>query len=254
MTHDSIPDAPSIAQLLMHALLLQDLLDQESLTAGIWYIALDFQLFSVTVFLFWLSRQFESRSMNLKSTAPVLVAGLTLASLFVFNRDEVWDETAFYFFGSYGLGILGYWASNGRYGSLRLALLGMLVTMALLVEFRYRIAVAGVLMLMLGFARQYGALESWHVPRFLTYLGRISFSIFLVHFPLLLMVNATFFHFFPNQPVANAYGLMLALCVSILGGALFYKWVESQPFTNKKHLLLPAGFLASGLLAASGAG
>jgi len=58
--------------------------------------------------------------------------------------------------------------------------------------------------------------------------------------PLLLIVNATFFLLFPHQPVANAYGLILALCVSILGGALFYKWVESQPFTNKKHLLLPA--------------
>lgn len=253
MNHDSIPDAPSIAQLLMHALLLQDLLDQEALSAGVWYIAIDFQLFSLTVFLFWLSRQFESRSSRLKAMGPLVVAVLTLASLFVFNRDDAWDETAFYFFGSYGLGMLSYWASNSRYGTLRLALLGVLVAAALLAEFRYRIAVAGILMLVLGLARQYGELESWPVPRPLTYLGRISFSIFLVHFPLLLIVNATFFHLFPHQPVANAFGLILALGVSILGGALFYKWVESQPFTNKKHLLLPAGFLASGLLAASGA-
>lgn len=252
MNHDSIPDAPSIAQLLMHALLLQDLLDQDALSAGVWYIAIDFQLFSLTVFLFWLSRQFESRSSHLKAMGPLLVAGLTLASLFEFNRDDAWDETAFYFFGSYGLGMLSYWASNSRYGTLRLVLLGVLVAAALLAEFRYRIAVAGILMLVLGLARQYGELESWPMPRPLTYLGRISFSIFLVHFPLLLIVNATFFHLFPHQPVANAFGLILALCVSILGGALFYKWVESQPFTNKKHLLLPAGFLASGLLAASG--
>lgn len=252
MTHNAIPDAPSLPQLLAHALLLQDLLDQDALSAGVWYIAIDFQLFALTALLFWLSGQVEHRSAKLKATGPLLVAGLTLASLFVFNRDNAWDETALYFFGSYGLGIMGYWASNRRYGALWLVLLGMLVCTALLVEFRYRIAVAGVLMLLLGFARQSGVLESWPVPRPLTYLGRISFSIFLVHFPLLLIINAAFSQLFPHQPVANAYGLILALCVSILGGALFYKWVESRPLTDKMHLLLPAGFLASGLLAASG--
>lgn len=252
VNHDSIPGAPSIAQLLAHALLLQDLLDQEALSAGVWYIAIDFQLFALTALLFWLSRRLECRSANLKAAAPLLVASLTLASLFVFNRNNAWDETAFYFFGSYGLGVLSYWASNSRHSTLWLSLLALLVAAALLVEFRYRIAVAGILMLMLGIARQRGVLENLPMPRPLTYLGRISFSIFLVHFPLLLIVNATFSIFFPNQPIANAFGLILGLGVSILGGALFYKWVESRPLANKMHLLLPAGIMAGGLLAVSG--
>lgn len=254
MNHDSIPDAPSIAQLLAHALLLQDLLDQDALSAGIWYVAIDFQLFALTAFLLWLSGRLESRWTMLKAAAPLLIAGLTLASLFVFNRDDVWDKTAFYFFGSYGLGILGYWASNHRNGIFWLALLSVLVTAALLVEFRYRIAVAGILMLVLVAAGKGGGLKGWPVPRPLSYLGRISFSIFLVHFPLLLIVNAAFSQFFPQQPVANAYGLVFAIGVSILGGALFYQWVESRPLTKKMQLLLPAGLLASGLLPAAGIG
>jgi peptidoglycan/LPS O-acetylase OafA/YrhL len=252
MSHDSIPDAPSLPQLLAHVLLLQDLLGQEALSAGVWYIAIDFQLFALTAFLLWLSRRIEFQSTVLKASGPLLVACLTLASLFVFNRDSAWDETAFYFFGSYGLGMLSYWASNRRFGTLWLAMLGMLAIAALLVEFRERIAVAAILMLVLGLSRQNGGLENWPMPRPLTYLGRISFSIFLIHFPLLLIINAAFFHFFPHQPSANAYGLVLAICASILGGALFYKWVESQPFSSRLQVLLPAGFLASGLLAASG--
>lgn len=252
MTHDAVPDAPNILQLLAHALLLQDLLDLDALSAGVWYIAIDFQLFALTALLFWLPRRFACCPTHQKLLAPLLVAGLTLASLFVFNRDDAWDETALYFFGSYGLGMLGYWASNSRYATLWLVLLGMLVTAALLVEFRSRIAVAGVLMLILGFARQSGALEGLRVPRPLTDLGRISFSIFLVHFPLLLIVNAAFATFFPHQPIANALGLLVALAVSILGGALFYKWVESRPLNDKMQLLLPAGLLASSLLVASG--
>jgi peptidoglycan/LPS O-acetylase OafA/YrhL len=154
---------------------------------------------------------------------------LTLVSLFVFNRDKSLDETAFYFFGSFGLGILIYWVSDMPRRNLWLMLLALAVIGALLVDFRFRIAVAGAVMLMLGLAKQHcSLLENLRVPVFLTSLGRISYSIFLVHFPLSLVINATFFHFFPVHPVGNAFGLVLAFGVSILGGALFFRWVESN--------------------------
>ena len=251
MNHDSIPDAPSIPQLLAHALLLQDLLDQDALSAGVWYIAIDFQLFALTALLLWLPRR-VSFTANVRTTVPFLVAVLALASLLFFNRDQAWDETAFYFFGAYGLGMLAYWVSNSRRRAFWLGLLAALVAAALLVEFRDRIAVAGVLALLLGLSGPGSSFANWLALRPLTYLGRISFSVFLVHFPLLLLVNAVFFHFFPQQPVANAAGMLLAIGISILGGGLFYQWIESRSFCKKMHLLLPAGFLASGLLAASG--
>ena len=254
MTHDSIPAAPNLPQLLTHIFLLQDLLNQDALSAGVWYVAIDFQLFTLAVTILWLSGKIECRYPHLKLTGLVLIAGLTVVSLFAFNRNDFWDETAFYFFGSYGLGILVYWASNRQQHIVWLALLGALVIAALLVDFRSRIAVAGIVMLALGLARQYGVLGSWPVPNFLTYLGRISYSIFLVHFPLCLVVNATFFRFFPHQPVISIFGLILAIGISILGGALLFKWIESRPLTNKMQLLLPAGFMTSGLLVALGSG
>lgn len=254
MTHEAIPDAPGLLQLLAHALLLHDLLDQEALSAGVWYVAIDFQLFALAVTLLWLSGQIERRYPGLRAIAPVLIAGLTMASLFVFNRDESWDETAFYFFGSYGLGVMGYWASRIPHRNLWLALLTLLVVAALLADFRARIAVAGMVALMLGMSRQYDGLKSWPVPSSLTYLGRISYSIFLVHFPLILIVNAAFFRFFPHQPAIAVFGLVLAFCISIVGGALFFRWVESRHLTDKARLWLPAGFVTTGLLAALGGG
>ena len=228
MVHESIPVTVGPFQLLAHALLLQDLLDQEVLSAGIWYVAIDFQLFAITVILLWLSGQIQHRRPNLKGGGLILIASLTLASLFIFNRDKSLDETAFYFFGSFGLGILIYWISGMRRRNLWLLALALVVIAALLVDFRVRIAVAGVVMLMLGLARQHGSLlESLPMPGFLTSLGRISYSVFLVHFPLCLVVNATFFHFFPAHPVANGFGLILAFGISILGGALFFRWIES---------------------------
>lgn len=228
MVHDSIPGAAEPLQFLAHAFLLHDLLDQEALSAGVWYVAIDFQLFAVTVILLWLSRQIQRGYPNLKAAGLVLITGLTLASLFVFNRDTSLDETAFYFFGSFGLGILVYWASSRQQSPWLILLLVVIIAAALLVDFRSRIAIAGIVMLTLGLARQYrSVMQNLPIPNFLSTLGRISYSIFLVHFPLCLIVNATFFRLFPGQPVTNAFGMILALGVSILGGALFFRWVES---------------------------
>lgn len=245
---DYVPDTPDIPQLLAHALLLQDLLDQEALSAGVWYVAIDFQLFALTAALLWLSSRFGKNHALARMVPPLLFAALTAASLYGFNRNDFWDETAFYFFGSYGLGALSYWAATRREGWFWLLLLGALVAGALLVEFRSRIALAGTVMLLLGFTRRYFAREERPALKPLTYLGRASYSIFLVHFPLCMIVNAVFSHYFPHQPLANALGLLLAFCVSILGGMVFFRWVESRATDHKTRLPILAGFMASTLL------
>lgn len=45
--HEFIPDFPKLTQFLSHVLLLQGVLDVDSLLAGAWFIAVDFQLFFV---------------------------------------------------------------------------------------------------------------------------------------------------------------------------------------------------------------
>ncbi|MGH8034482.1 MAG: acyltransferase family protein, partial [Lysobacterales bacterium] len=41
--HASVPAAPTLVQLLAHVLLLQDVLGQEALSAGVWYVAIVLQ-------------------------------------------------------------------------------------------------------------------------------------------------------------------------------------------------------------------
>lgn len=48
--------APNILQLVAHALLLQDIVGVEPLSAGIWYVAVDFQLYTMLALLLWLGR------------------------------------------------------------------------------------------------------------------------------------------------------------------------------------------------------
>lgn len=242
MQLDSIPAAPSVAQLIAHALLLQDVLGYEALSAGLWYVAIDFQLYALLSAVLWLARRSGPATGGFRrvapALAPALVSALAIASLFHFNRDADWDHWAPYFFGSYALGALAFWASDRARRPIWLAAIAAVAVVALLVDFRIRIAVALAVALALGIARKTTLLERWPGTRPSAFLGRIAYSVFLVHYPVCLVVNAAFARFAPGDPVANAIGLVVAWGASLLAGAVFFRYVENRLGARRT---LPAG-------------
>ena len=53
MEHPSVPLSPGPMQFVAHLLLLQDVIGEEALSAGIWYVAIDLQLYAALVI--WLA-------------------------------------------------------------------------------------------------------------------------------------------------------------------------------------------------------
>lgn len=238
MVHDSIPAPPHLMQFLAHVLLLHNVLDVDALSAGVWYVAIDLQLFALLVMALWLARGLSGGGQQV--SVPV-VAALAVASLFWFNRDASWDIWAIYFFGAYGMGTLAWWASNPERSAMSLLVLGTVVLAALIVDFRLRIAVALATALLLACARRGGWLEHWPRGQVVAFLGRISYSVFLVHFPVCLVVNAVVSHVAPGRPVINALGIVAAWLASNTAGALFHRYVESANLVAALRKLLPAG-------------
>lgn len=229
MDHDSIPGPPTPWQLLAHIALLQSILAYDSLSAGTWYIAIDFQLFALMLGTLWLAHSLGDRFGWSKRVVGIsLVSVLAIASLFHFNRDSSWDSWAIYFFGAYALGALAYWATGSERQPDWLLVIAVVVAAALIVEFRSRIAVALLTALALGISRRWGFIADRPRGRLLSFLGRISYSLFLVHFPVLLVVNALVSHWAPGHVAANAVGVFLAWAASIAAGALFHRFVESR--------------------------
>ena len=233
MTHDSIPGAPSLSQLLAHALLFQSVFGYDSLSAGVWYVAIDFQLFALLLALLWLARRLGGKSAGPASTSATafgvaLVAAMAAASLFYFNRDGSWDNWALYFFGAYGLGALTWWASARKEALLWLMLLAALVTVALQVDYRSRIVFALLTALALGLSRFFGTLDTHPESRVLAYLGRISYSVFLLNFPVALVVSAAFSRWGGQSPLTHAGGMLLAWGSTILAATLFHHYIECR--------------------------
>ncbi|HEY0844865.1 MAG TPA: acyltransferase [Noviherbaspirillum sp.] len=226
MTHESISAPPTLAQFAAHALLLHGLLGVESLSAGAWYVAIDFQLYALLTVLLCTA----ARGGRFRWLAPLLVTTAAAASLYYFNRDASWDNWALYFIGSYGLGALAWYASDRHRHMTGAALIVAVITLlgvtSLALDFRIRIAVALATSLALV-ALSRGALRLPGQDLGLTsWLGRISYGIFLMHFPVSLVVNALFTRFTPAETAWQASGMLVAWMASIAAGDAFHRWVE----------------------------
>lgn len=224
MSHPATPPAPSVAQLVVHLLLLQDLLGVEALSAGIWYLAIDLQLYGVLLALACLSARVPLRQ-GPGGLLPWAVWMLAVLTLMVLNRIEALDVTALYFFGAYGLGALAAWARLPG-GRLRFGLALTGAAFALALEFRSRVLLAGTVAMWLAMPAAAWLLAMPQALRaVLAWCADRSYALFLVHFPVSLVVNALFTRHAPASVAWQGLGLVLAWLGSVAVAAVLHSQV-----------------------------
>ena len=226
--HPATPTEPSLRQVIAHIFLLQDIVGEEALSAGVWYVAVDFQLFAMLAILLWTASKISAAGRVAMSMVAVPLCGsLVILSLFWWNRNAGLDIWATYFFGSYGLGVLAQRISVRERRWRWTLLLAGLVAAALAVEWRDRILVAGATAVVLACGSGYA--PRWSTSRVVAFLSRISYPLFVIHSPVCLAVNTVVFHFWPGIPLASGLGMLAAWLLSIAAGTLLYRIAEAGP-------------------------
>jgi peptidoglycan/LPS O-acetylase OafA/YrhL len=247
IVHPATPAAPSVGEFVAHLLLLQDVLGIEALSAGVWYVAIDLQLYAMLLLIAMLARSRTSAAAPAIALFLVLVA----AGLAWFGRESRLDVWAIYFFGAYGLGVLACWCTHdpavsaGRPApAARSRWFGVLLAacaVALAADFRARtvVGVATALVLATGFSmRGAGA------PVFAAG-ARISYSLFLIHYPVCLGVNAVFASLWGQDPAMNLVGLVVAWSLSNLAGWVLHRTIEARAIRATRQVrALTAGAVA----------
>ena len=229
-----LPASAGWIQYLSHWLLVHGVLGHESLSTGVWYVAIDFQLFALTVLLLW-----TSRALRWAGWAPLLIGVLTMASLIWIRTWSDWDNWAPYFYNAYGVGLLLGWLTRRSDQALpwvRVALLGVLAVLA----WQFAATLNGRLMVILCVALllwvatlplgrfgpdRLGGLKPL-LGSAVHYLGATSFALFLVHFPVSMLVNAAQDRFNWTSPEAGVMAMGIAWFGSMLLADFFYRYVE----------------------------
>ena len=226
-------------QLLAHLLLLQGVLGIEPLSAGIWYVAIDLQLYVLLLLCFALPALLTGQRTRAMHVTMVFTVALMLLSLWCLNRITTLDDWAPYFFGSYGLGACAWWASRSPQRWIWCVGLAATVLVALAVDFRGRILLAAItagVLLVCGESAQ-GAHTSkptfWRRGPLQAAASR-SYALFLVHFPVLLLANGAWVWWVqqrgsPPAVIGTALALLFTWIVSWCLAHVFYEAFEASP-------------------------
>lgn len=243
---DWVTPWPTPGQFIAHLLLLQDVLGIPSLSAGVWYVAIDFQLYALLALGTVLCRR-PGRPIW-QGPLPWAVAGLALASLALFNRDAALDVWGLYFFAAYGLGALAAWAGHSRPATGLFAGLGLLMLAAALFDGRPRLGLTALTALLLwamsrpavpvaGMASK-GRLAHWLARR-----SDASYALFLIHYAVIVATTALWLRWGPGGKAAAWAMLLICWAGAGAAGGLLQS-VASGPLARLTH---GAGFRKSAL-------
>ena len=241
-----LPAQAGIVQYAAHWLLVHSLLGHDSLSTGVWYVAIDFQLFLLTVLLLW-----TAQALRWAGWAPLLIGLLTVGSLVWIRTWQGWDDWAPYFYNAYGVGLLIGWLGLRETRTIaalqwvRGVLLAVLAVLCwqLVVTDNGRLLVilvtAGLLWLASQpMGRSVGSMPIWQgrLGVAVHYLGATSFALFLLHFPVSMLVNAAQDRFDWTSPAAGLCAMLVTWAVSMLVADVFYQVVERQGLALSRRI------------------
>ena len=227
-----VGESETLGQFLAHLFFLQGILGLDSISAGAWYVAIDWQLYAVLAIMLGMFPGF--RSLIWVSTI------LIVASLLYFNRLSDYENYFIYFIGSYGLGVLAQLAKNdvdpaaNRLARILIIIIGLVILVSsfdhLWIRNILAYFVAIALIVWGGRAYKDEKHAKMHNLVFSILWGsRRSYCAFLLHFSFILLANTLYIAWGMDQRHDGAMALammFLALVASWVAANYLYRLVE----------------------------
>lgn len=227
--------APTLQRTLAHMVFLQDIVGQESISAGMWTLCIEMQFYLVAILGWGLAQRLLPRPVPGQPRPSALALFLVFAppalgSLLYWRLLDSTTEWVIHFFWMFFLGMVTWWTLDRSLPKSAFALFVAIAVVELIfnVEWRNYNAVALGTAIAIYTAGELNRLHIWLNWRPLQYLGRVSYSLYLIHFPICHLVTAIGWKLCGNSPTPpQALAILIsAIPASLLAAHVLYRFVE----------------------------
>ena len=223
-----VGESETLGQFLAHLFFIQGILGLDSISAGAWYIAIDWQLYCILAILLISYPSYQA--------VIWVVSILAVSSLLFFNRSGAYEAYFIYFIGSYGLGVLAYLAKCfanpdvNRLAKIALIVIGLIIAVSSLQQVWLRNFLAWfiAITLLLWGNKIYPSRQAVFF-KVISWGGKRSYSAFLIHFAFILLANTLYIAsgMYAHESGVLALVMMLGVVVcSTVAANYLYRWIE----------------------------
>ncbi len=225
----------SIPRISAHMTFLQDILGHEALSAGVWTICIEMQFYVVAI-LTWCLAQYLANRPDANKPRPSVLGILTVyapfafASLFLWRPLESTSPWVIHFFWMFFLGMMAWWTLERTvphwiFAAIVVVAIGEI---AFDREWWYENSVALTTAVLIYTAGRLNRLDKWLNWGWLQHVSRISYSLYLIHFPVCHLLTSAGWKLFGDSPDSmQATAILLtSFFASLLAAEVLYFWVE----------------------------
>ena len=241
-----VGESETLQQFLAHLFFLQGILGLDSISAGVWYMAIDWQLYAVLAIMLSLFPSYRSLMW--------ILAMLCVTSLLFFNRSGAYENYFIYFIGAYGLGVLAQLCKNypdplvNKIAKFFFIAIGIIILISSFHQLWARNILAYIVAITLivwgdwaykdhGNEDRRGHQSRTHkLTNAILWGSRRSYCAFLIHFSFILLANTLYIAWGMSERHDELMAvalMMLAVVASWMAATLLYRWVE-VPSRNLK--------------------
>ena len=230
------------AQLVAHLLFLQTLADVPPVGVVFWTLGIEFQFYVAFALLTWLADALgTARAARARTISRHVVATLALAWPLGWLATPAQPAGLLPFWGQFMAGVLAWEAMRGRRAArfLALAFAALLLACGVARDDLFT-GIAGATALALLAAHVCGGLPVWLSGRAAQALGRVSYSLYLMHVPTITLAAALLRRLPPHAGVAGEFADAAFILLACLATAwAFWRAIERPSIRWSHQLSLP---------------
>ncbi|MBD2156186.1 acyltransferase [Leptolyngbya sp. FACHB-16] len=225
---DRIAALPSSSVVLAHIVYLQNVLNMDNIVPVFWTLCLEIQFYFVFIILISIDQRLSKKKSNLSSFfSPLLFFVLFLGSLILRTTSQESIQSFLYpYWYMFFMGSLTWWVLEKKIHTTFYWLYIAIMIVPLVHHWDIRILATLITGLSIYLASLGNQLDHWLDNRWQQYLGKISYSFYLVHIPIGMSLINVGYRLSGGSSVMALIWFFLAFLVSIAAAHFIYQFVE----------------------------